>query len=47
MVATPVRKIQVRIDDDLWEAFQAKLERRRDNVSAMVRRAIAAYVEED
>jgi hypothetical protein len=47
MVVTPIRKIQVRADDELWEAFLAKLVRRRETMSAVIRGAIVAYVEED
>lgn len=43
----PETKIRgVRIDDDLWEAAQAKAKDRRESVADVIRRALLAYVEE-
>lgn len=36
----------VRVDDELWEAAQAKAKDRRESVSDVIRRALLAYVEE-
>jgi predicted HicB family RNase H-like nuclease len=44
----PKTKIRgVRIDDELWEAAQAKAARRRESVTDVVRRALLAYIEDD
>jgi hypothetical protein len=42
----PETKIRtVRVDDELWEAAQAKAKRRRESVADVLRRALLAYVE--
>jgi len=41
------RNRNVRVDDELWEAAQAKAARRRESVSDVIRRALLAYVAED
>lgn len=44
----PETKVRtVRVDDELWEAAQAKAKRRRETVAAVLKRALLAYVEED
>jgi predicted transcriptional regulator len=35
----------VRVDDELWEAAQAKAKRRRETVAAVIKRALLEYVE--
>ena len=45
MPETKVRT--VRVDDELWEAAQAKAKRRREAVADVIRRALLAYIEED
>lgn len=37
----------VRIDDELWAKATEKAKRRRETVSAVIVRALVAYVEED
>ena len=37
----------VRVDDELWEAAQAKAKRRRETVAAVIKRALLAYTEEE
>lgn len=44
MAETKVRG--VRIDDQLWEAAQAKAQQRRESVADVIRRALLAYVED-
>lgn len=44
-VVTPARNI--RIDDALWEAAQEKAADRRETVTAVIKRALVAYVEDD
>lgn len=44
MSATPIRNI--RVPDDLWRAAQVEAENRRETVSAVIIRALAAYVGE-
>lgn len=44
VVETKIRT--VRVDDELWEAAQAKAARRRESVADVIRRALLAYVEE-
>ena len=46
MVETPIRKMQARVDDALWADVQAKLARRRETLSDVIRRALLAYVED-
>lgn len=42
----PVTKIRtVRVDDELWEAAQARAADRRESVADVIRRALLAYVE--
>jgi metal-responsive CopG/Arc/MetJ family transcriptional regulator len=45
MSKTPLRAI--RIDDELWEAAQAKAAQDGDNLSAVIRDALRAYIQED
>jgi len=40
------RNRNVRVDDELWEAAQAKAARRRESVSDVIRRALLDYIEE-
>ena len=43
----PETKVRtVRVDDELWEAAQAKAKRRRESVADVIRRALLAYIEE-
>lgn len=45
--SVPETKIRtVRVDNDLWEAAQAKAKDRRESVADVIRRALLAYVEE-
>jgi predicted DNA-binding protein len=44
MSKTPLRAI--RVDDELWEAAQAKAKERGDNLSAVIRDALRAYIQE-
>lgn len=44
--SVPITKNRnVRIDDELWEAAQAKAKDRRESVSDVIRRALLTYVE--
>lgn len=44
----PETKVRtVRVDDELWEAAQAKAKRRRETVAAVIKRALLAYVEDE
>ena len=46
--SVPETKIRtVRVDNELWEAAQEKAKRRRETVSAVIVRALLAYVEEE
>lgn len=36
----------VRVDDELWQAAQAKAKRKRETVAAVIKRALVEYVEE-
>lgn len=42
---TPLRAI--RIDGDLWSAAHAKAAERGDNLSAIIRDALRAYIQEN
>ncbi len=37
----------VRVDDELWQAAQAKAKRRRETVATVIKRALLEYVEEE
>ena len=37
----------VRVDDELWQAAQAKAKRRRETVAAVLKRALVQYVEDE
>lgn len=44
----PTTKIRtVRVDDQLWEAAQAKAWRQRETVAAVIKRALVEYVGDD
>ena len=44
MSKTPLRAI--RVDDELWEAAQAKAAKEGDSLSAIIRDALRAYINE-
>jgi hypothetical protein len=37
----------VRVDNELWEAAQAKAKDRRESVADVIRRALLAYIEDE
>jgi len=45
MSKTPLRAI--RVDDELWEAAQAKAGEEGENLSAVIRDALRTYIQEN